>query len=152
MQKTLITAMVPVVSVVEKLVTGYKKKESLDTDSIVTDLMDAVSLKANVSQAVSYKRRNSIRKDIGEKYTDLCSRQTAKTDKLFGDDVDEEIKRIDKTKNLGRNMSSKDKEDKSFLGQGFSRFHLSLKKGKFHKRKFRNNKSTKDSRDYSNHQ
>ena len=97
-------------------------------------------------------RRNSIRKDIGDKYTDLCSRQTAITDKLFGDDVDEEIKRIDKIKYLGRNLSGKDKEDKSFLGQGFSRFHLRWKKGKFHMRKFRNNKSTKESRDYSNHQ
>jgi len=74
MQKTLITAMVSVVNVVEKLVTADRKKESLDTDSIVTDLMDAVSLMANVSQEVSYKRRNSIRKDIGDNYTDLCSR------------------------------------------------------------------------------
>jgi len=54
MQKTLITAMVSVVNVVEKLVTADRKKESLDTDSIVTDLMDAVSLMANVSQEVSY--------------------------------------------------------------------------------------------------
>jgi hypothetical protein len=47
-----------------------------------------------------YRRQESIRQDIGEKYTELCSRQTPITGKLFGDDVDEEIKRIDKTKNL----------------------------------------------------
>ena len=102
MQKTLITALVPVINVVEKLVSADQKNQNLDTDEIVTDLMDAVSLMANVSQEISYRRRESIRQDIGEKYTELWSRQTPITGKLFGDDVDEEIKRIDKTKNLDK--------------------------------------------------
>jgi hypothetical protein len=115
MQKTLITALVPVINVVEKLVSTDQKNENLDTDEIVMDLMDAVSLMANVSQEISYRRRESIRQDIGEKYTELCSRQTPITGKLFGDDVDEEIKRIDKTKNLGKNLGAYNKEgSKSF--------------------------------------
>ena len=56
----------------------------LDTDEIVTDLMDAVSLVANVSQKMIYRRRESIKQDIGEKYTELWSRQTPITGKLFG--------------------------------------------------------------------
>jgi hypothetical protein len=45
-------------------------------DEIVTDLMDTVSLMANASQEISYRRCESIKQDIGEKYTELCSRQT----------------------------------------------------------------------------
>jgi hypothetical protein len=56
----------------------------LDTDEIVTDLMDAVSLVANVSQKMINRRRESIKQDIGEKYTELWSRQTPITGKLFG--------------------------------------------------------------------
>jgi len=55
----------------------------LDTDEIVMDLMDAVSLMENVSQEMNYRRRESIKQDIGEKYTELCSRQTTITGKLF---------------------------------------------------------------------
>ena len=53
-------------------------------DEIVTDLMDTVSLMANASQEISYRRCESIKQDIGEKYTELYSRQTPITGKLFG--------------------------------------------------------------------
>ena len=56
----------------------------LDTDQIVTDIMDAVSLVANDSQKMIYRRRESIKQDIGEKYAELWSRQTPITGKLFG--------------------------------------------------------------------
>ena len=39
---------------------------------------------ANISQEMGYRRRESIKQDIGEKYTELCSRQTPITGKLFG--------------------------------------------------------------------
>lgn len=67
LQKTLITAVVPVINAVEKLVAAEKEKERVNTDDIVTDLMDAVVLMANVSQEISYKRRDSIKQDLGDK-------------------------------------------------------------------------------------
>jgi hypothetical protein len=52
---------------------------------------------------------------------------------LFGDDVDEEIKRIDKTKNLWKNLGAYNKEgSKSFSGSGFRKFNLRI----FHEIKF----------------
>lgn len=153
LQKTLITAVVPVINAVGKLVAAEKEKERVNTDDIVTDLMDAVVLMANVSQEISYKRRDSIKQDLGDKYTELCSRQTPITDYLFGNEVDEEMKRIDKTKSLGKNLSGNDKNDKSFLGGGFRKFFPKWKRGRnsWKRKNSRNNRSTRENRDNNRH-
>lgn len=153
LQKTLITAVVPVINAVEKVVAAEKEKERVNTDDIVTDLMDAVVLMANVSQEKSYKRHDSIKQDLGDKYTELCSRQTPITDYLFGNEVDEEMKRIDKTKSLGKNLCGNDKNDKSFLGGGFRNFFPKWKRGRnsWKRKNSCNNRSTRENRDNNRH-
>ena len=65
-------------------ISRYVLQNISDTDEIVTDRMDAVSLMVNVSQEMIHRRRESIKQDIGERYPELCSRQTPITGKLFG--------------------------------------------------------------------
>ena len=104
-QKTLIAAIIPIVYSVEKLISADEKQSRPDIDEIVNDLRDAVTLLTNTSQEMSYKRRDNIRKDIGDKYKAMCSRSTEITENLFGDNVEEQMKTIDKTSNLGKSMS-----------------------------------------------
>ena len=121
-QRMLLTGMIPVVNVANKLlVTDQKDDNQTFVESLLNDLLDGLALLASASYSLSMYRRTNLKQFLNEKYSTLCSSQTQVTDMLFGDNVCEKIDSLTKGQKAAALVASNEQVPPSYRYKGSSR-------------------------------
>ena len=94
-QNTLLKATIPIVKVVNQLMTN---RNGTDNDkAIIKHLMDSVALLGHTNCELVQRRRDLIRPDLNNNYQQLCSEHIEFTSWLFGDDLPKQVQDISAT-------------------------------------------------------
>lgn len=89
-QSNLVKGLVPIVSVIEKLVKARDKfpKDALDVPELIRAATDAIALVGAANFELNMRRRDNIKPELNEGYKHLCSSSVPFTEFLFGNDAD----------------------------------------------------------------
>ena len=89
-QSNLVKGLVPIVSVIEKLVKARDKipKDALDVPELIRAATDAIALVGAANFELNMRRRDNIKPELNEDYKHLCSSSVPFTEFLFGNDAD----------------------------------------------------------------
>ena len=90
MQSNLVKGLVPVVSVIEKLIKARDKipRDVLDVPELIRAATDAIDLVGTANFELNMRRRDNIKPELKEDYKHLCSSSVPFTEFLFGNDAD----------------------------------------------------------------
>ena len=74
-QSNLVKGLVPIVSVIEKLVKARDKipKDALDVPELIRAATDAIALVGAANFELNMRRRDNIKPELNEDYKHLCS-------------------------------------------------------------------------------
>ena len=104
-QNTLLKAIIPIVKVVNQLMTN---PNGTDNDkAMVKHLMDSVALLGHTNCELVQRRRDLIRPDLNNNYQKLCSEHIKFTSWLFGDDLPKQVQDISATNRVSQQLSSR---------------------------------------------
>ena len=115
MQKVLLRAMAPIMTVVDQLLKKDPNGTDKTTAFMIESLMEATSMMAFANDDINTIRKNSIKSELNHDYRSLCSSQTPVTEYLFGDNISEQVKAIQDTNKVSKKVSSSGQSE-SFLG------------------------------------
>ena len=89
-QTNLVKGVVPIVSVIEKLVKARDKipKDALDVPELIRAATDAIALAGAANLELNILRRDNIKPELNEDYKHSCSTSVPFTEFLFGNDAD----------------------------------------------------------------
>jgi hypothetical protein len=110
-QSVILKAMVPTCNLLDKLLATKKKKKSMqaaspkETNEMLDLAQDTIKLLQLAFSDLSHKRRYLIRPELKSIYKPLCNDSNEVTSFLFGDHVDEEIKKIDASRKVGKKLN-----------------------------------------------
>ena len=94
-QNTLLKATIPIVKVVNQLMTN---PDDIDNSKgIIKNLMDSVALLGHTNCELVQRRRDLIWPDLNDNYQQLCSEHIEFTSWLFGDDLPKQVQDISGT-------------------------------------------------------
>ena len=117
-QNTLLKATIPIVKVVNQLMTNLN---GTDNDkAMVKHLMDSVALLGHTNCELVQRRRDLIRPDLNNKYQQLCSEHIEFTSWLFGDDFPKQVQDISATNRVSQQLSSR-QDCRQSPGSSYSR-------------------------------
>ncbi|XP_062583428.1 uncharacterized protein LOC134245185 isoform X2 [Saccostrea cucullata] len=105
-QTIVLKALSPACSLLDKLISARKSKTSEVTDmkECLELAQDTVKLLQLAFTDLSHKRRYLIRPEWKQSYKPLCNDSNKVTEFLFGDNVDEKIKKIDTSKKVSKKL------------------------------------------------
>ncbi|WAQ94975.1 LOW QUALITY PROTEIN: hypothetical protein MAR_007446 [Mya arenaria] len=92
-------AMVPIMQLIDSSVAGRDCHESLNSDELVTKLVDAVALTALGNANANAFRRESIKRDLNEENQAICSNTNPQM--LFGKNITDQLKSITESNKIG---------------------------------------------------
>ena len=105
-QELVVKVSVAVTKCIDQLLKA-NDKSSPDLRQTVGSLADAVALLGHCHYEMSMTRRLMLKPALNKEVADvLCSSQTLVTSNLFGDDLSQQLKDIQKNYQLGRYMAS----------------------------------------------
>ncbi|GFO27445.1 hypothetical protein PoB_005395000 [Plakobranchus ocellatus] len=114
-QKALTKGLTAITLVLDQL------KEDKDSD-ILEKVADGVALISDASHSLDLFRRQAFKGELKEEYNSLCSGVYPATDSLFGPDINEKIKSVNKSMRVAKNIRKFQPYNKNarrfpFLGQ-----------------------------------
>ena len=98
--------------------TYFYGNKRMSLESEVTVLMDSLFLLGTVNVNLSIKRRELIKPDLNSEYKKLCASTGPITDKLFGDDLAQQVKNIAEANKIRSKISSSRGGRDSTRGRG----------------------------------
>lgn len=109
LENVLLKSMVPMIKTTETLLKSREKAEPICTDGakgLLQLILDAMTIVGHATEEVNAIRRDLIKHDLNEQYSQLCGSQILVTNMLFGDDLSKSIKGISETNKVGQKVSS----------------------------------------------
>ena len=86
------------------LLEAKNKKTSVSVPDCLKLCLDAFALFSNGNQEMNHRRKESIKPDLNIKFKDLAKNNPV-PDKLFGDDLSQQVKDINETAKMSKDMS-----------------------------------------------
>jgi hypothetical protein len=106
-QNIVLKALTPACRLLDKLISARKSSKTSgikDTNECLELAQDTVKLLHLAFTDLSHKRRYLIRPELKQSYKPLCNDANKVTEFLFGDNVDEKIKKIDTSKRVSKKL------------------------------------------------
>lgn len=123
MQSNLVKGLIPVVSIIEKLVQARDKipKDALDAPELIRAATDAIALIGTANFELNMRRRDNIKPELNEDYKHLCSSSVPFTEFLFGNDADlsKQLKDLAKATKVSKKLNPKAEGHKSNGYKGY---------------------------------
>ncbi|XP_046574612.1 uncharacterized protein LOC124282625 [Haliotis rubra] len=120
-QSLLDKATIPVVQMMDSLMSSVVHKKELNAKELLGKTKDAVRMLVGLHSDINTTRRETFKPDFRGPYKRLCSGETVATTNLFGDDLPKNIKDITESKELSNKLHSSDKTNRGFTASSFSR-------------------------------
>ena len=92
-QKLILHAIVPIASIVDKLIQNEPQGNDCATNGVVDTLMDAIAMLSITNGNMNTSRRNAIKPSLNADYRASSLPQNPVTDNLFGENLSEQLKR-----------------------------------------------------------
>ena len=122
-QTNLVKGLVPIVSVIEKLVKARDKipKDALDVPELIRAATDAIALVGAANFELNMRRRDNINPELNEDYKHLCSSSVPFTEFLLGNDADlsKQLKDLAKATKVSKKLNPRVKGHKSNGYRGY---------------------------------
>lgn len=132
-QSTLVKGVIPMVSIVEKLVAARDKvpKDALDVPGLIKAATDAIALIGAANFELNMRRRDNIKPELNEDYKHLCSSTVPFTESLFGDDseLSKQLKDLAEATKVSKKLSRSDSKHDAHKNHGFRSFKNAKSKG-----------------------
>jgi len=134
-QANLLKGVIPIVSIVEKLVKaqGDIPAELLDIESLIKTATDSVALLGAANFGINMQRRESIKPELNADYKHLCSPTVPFTEFLFGDDIDlsKQLKDLAEATKVSKKISRNEPKKDSYKGQSYNKSFKNTKGKRF---------------------
>lgn len=101
LQQHTLRATVPVLQVIDNLVSCRDQKDQIDVDLLVTKLVDVLVFSSACNADLNSNRRDIIRTNLNFEYQSICSNNNPVTTLLFGDNITEYLKSITESNRIG---------------------------------------------------
>ena len=122
-QSNLVKGLIPVVSIVEKLVQARDKipKDALDAPELIRAATDAIALIGAANFELNMRRRDNIKPELNEDYKHLCSSSVPFSEFLFGNDADlsKQLKDLAEATKVSKKLNPKAESHKSNGYRGY---------------------------------
>lgn len=99
------------------LMEAKKSKKAISTTECLRICLDAFALFAHANQEINQRRREVIKPDLNARFKDLAKNQPV-TDKLFGDELSQQVKDINETAKMARSMAKGNSRSNPNKGKG----------------------------------
>lgn len=122
-QSNLVKGLIPVVSIVEKLVQARDKipKDALDAPELIRVATDAIALIGAANFKLNMRCRDNIKPELNEDYKHLCSSSVPFSEFLFGNDADlsKQLKDLAEATKVSKKLNPKAESHKSNGYRGY---------------------------------
>ena len=122
-QSNLVKGIIPIVSIVQKLVDAREKvpKDVLDVPELIRAATDAIALIGAANFELNMRRRDNVKPELNEDYKHLCSSSVPFTDFLFGNDSDlsKQLKDLAEATKVSKKLNPKTEAHKSQGYRGY---------------------------------
>ena len=122
-QSNLVKGLIPVVSIVEKLVQARDNilKDALDSPALIRAATDAIALIGAANFELNMRRRDNIKPELNEDYKHLCSSSVPFSEFLFGNDADlsKQLKDLAEATKVSKMLNPKAESHKSSGYRGY---------------------------------
>ena len=146
-QSNLVKGLIPVVSIVQRLVDARDKipKDALDVAGLIRVATDAIALIGAANFELNMRRRDNIKPELNEDYKHLCSSSVPFTESLFGNDSDlsKQLKDLAEATKVSKKLSRSNAKLEANKNQGYRSFKHGKSKGFGYKYRGQGNNSTK---------
>ena len=146
-QSNLVKGLIPVVSIVQRLVDARDKipKDALDVAGLIRVATDAIALIGAANFEINMRRRDNIKPELNEDYKHLCYSSVPFTESLFGNDSDlsKQLKDLAEATKVSKKLSRSNAKLEANKNQGYRSFKDGKSKRFGYKYRGQGNNSTK---------
>lgn len=134
-QANLLKGIIPIVSIVEKLVKVQDKipVEVLDVEAVLKTATDSVAMLGAANFGLNMQRRDNIKPELNADYKHLCSPTVPFTEFLFGDDPDlsKQLKDLAEATKVSKKISKNHEPKQDYKGQNYNKSYKHSKGKRF---------------------